>query len=99
MSTPTLPRLTPDCPDFQAVMDAAFDQVAFADPDGMELPGDVLYALRGAVKDRFYLPDRSTYRYLRSRGIRERRFPGLARRKFYVGLLLHVPYDPAALSA
>ncbi|MFJ9728307.1 hypothetical protein ACIRP3_36750 [Streptomyces sp. NPDC101209] len=94
MTAPALPILTPDSADFQAVMDTAFDQVAFIDPDGMELPGDVLYAFRDSLRDRYFVPNKSTRAYLRARGIREQRIPALARRRFYVGLLLRQPYEP-----
>ncbi|WP_165331678.1 hypothetical protein [Streptomyces mesophilus] len=93
MTPPELPILTPDSPEFQSVMDAAFDQVAFIDPDGMELPGDVLYALLHAVKDRFYLPNRSARLYLRGRGIRDQRIKALGHRRYFVGLLLRTPYE------
>lgn len=93
MTPPTLPLLTPDSPDFQAIMDAAFDQIAVCDPDGLELPGDVLYAFRDALKDRYYLPNKSTRRYLRERGIYETRVKDLGRR-YYVGIVLRQPYEP-----
>lgn len=94
MTAPALPVLTPDCPDFPAVMAAAFDQAAVPDPDGIELPGDVVYAFRDALKGRFYVPNKSTRHYLRNLGIREQRIPELDRRRYYVGLLLRTPYAP-----
>lgn len=91
MNASPLPVLTPDSPDFQAVMDAAFERLAIADPGGLELPGDVLFAFRAAVEARYYLPNKSTRVYLRRRDIRERWVPAL-NRKYYGGLLLRAPY-------
>ncbi|MFF4547459.1 hypothetical protein ACFY1J_25055 [Streptomyces sp. NPDC001406] len=66
--------------------------MAIAEPDGLELPGDVLWAFTQAAKAHgVYLPNRTVRAYLRSRGIHERRIPELDRR-YYAGIALRDGY-------
>jgi hypothetical protein len=82
-------HLAPD----EATMRAIFDRVAFAEPDGMELHGDVLWALtQGAIAHGVYLPNKTKRAWLRDNGHTIRRIAELGGRRFMTGLILRDEY-------
>jgi hypothetical protein len=83
------PELTPEAPEYEATMWRLFRTVALTQPDGVELPGDVLYAFtQAAIANGVYLSNRTVRTYLRSLGIRERRIPELNKRRYLTGIVL-----------